>query len=185
MHRSDLITKLNSYNPEFELEKEFRVSLLSFVKANFDCFERSLSIGHVTGSAWIINHQYTKALLTHHKKLDRWLQLGGHADGETNIIKVASAEAQEESGLESLHLHSENIFDIDIHTIPARKNEPEHLHYDVRFLFIADENEELRISHESKNLAWIPFEQMKEKTNNNESILRMTQKSTRLFAGNK
>ena len=181
MHRQALVEKLTEYRPEFEIEVEFRASFLSFIKQYSDCFERTQKVGHITGSAWIINKTGNKALLTHHKKLDRWLQLGGHADGEPDVIKVSRKEAEEESGLMSLQLHSENIFDIDIHTIPARKADPEHLHYDVRFLFIADENESLTISQESKNLAWIAFEDLKIKSNHNESILRMAKKSETLI----
>lgn len=185
MHRKDILTKLEEYSPEFEVEKKFRASFLDFIQNHSNCFDRSLSRGHITGSAWIINEGGNKALLTHHKKLDRWLQLGGHADGVTDIIKVATKEAEEESGLKSLTLYSRAIFDIDIHIIPARNTEPEHLHYDVRFLYIADENEALQVSHESKNLAWVPFEQLNEKTANNESIIRMKGKSLILLARNK
>lgn len=181
MHRQALVKKLEEYSPEFEEEVEFRASFLSFIKQYSDCFERTQKLGHITGSSWIINKTGNKALLTHHKKLDRWLQLGGHADGEPDIIKVSRKEAEEESGLKSLQLYSENIFDIDIHIIPTRKTEPEHLHYDVRFLFIADEDEALTISEESKNLAWIPFEELEVKSNHNESILRMAKKSRTLI----
>lgn len=136
--------------------------------------------GHVTGSAWIINETYDKALLTHHNKLNKWLQLGGHADGDPDIIKVATKEAMEESGLSSLKLLTNKIFDIDIHSIPAYNGIPEHLHYDVRFLFQADESEELIVSSESKTLDWIHFDLLNQFTHKNESILRMSEK-TRLF----
>lgn len=177
MHRQDLINKLNDYSPEFEAEKEFRASFLSFVKQNPECFERSLEEGHVTGSAWIINKTGTKVLLTHHHKLDRWLQLGGHADGDPDIINVATKEALEESGLKSIRLVSQSIFDIDIHTIPARKTDPEHLHYDIRFLFQADENEPLVVSNESKDLAWVELDKLAALVESNDSIMRMMQKS--------
>lgn len=177
MHRKDLLLKINNYSPEYSQEKIFRADFLSFIYAHDKCFERSLLEGHITASAWIINESRDKALLTHHKKLDRWLQLGGHADGEPDIIKVSTKEAVEESGLSSLKLHSTAIFDLDIHPIPEHKGIPKHLHYDVRFLFTANENEELIVSNESKNLAWIPLEKLDEYTQNNESIIRMAKKS--------
>lgn len=180
MHRQNLLQKLNDYSPEFEAEEEFRASFLSFVNKNHDCFERSLEEGHVTGSAWIINKSGTKALLTHHHKLNRWLQLGGHADGDSDIINVATNEALEESGLKSIKLVKEAIFDIDIHTIPARKTDPEHLHYDVRFLFEADEDEPLIVSSESKDLAWVELDQLESFIDSNDSILRMARKSLQL-----
>ncbi|MEQ8476769.1 NUDIX hydrolase [Fulvivirga sp.] len=185
MHRKNLIQKLEYYSPEDENEKAFRASFLSFINTYPNCFERSLQIGHITGSAWIVNQAYDKALLTHHKKLNRWLQLGGHADGETDIIKVSADEALEESGLSSIKLVSTDIFDIDIHTIPARKSDPEHLHYDVRLLFTADENESFSISNESNDLGWIALNELKSYSKNNESILRMAEKTRRLLAGNK
>ena len=177
MHRQDLLNKLQAYSPEFEIEKEFRASFLSFIETNTDCFERSLQEGHITGSAWILNAAHDKALLTHHQKLNRWLQLGGHADGECDVMQVALKEAKEESGLTQLKLLSETIFDIDIHTIPGRENEPEHLHYDIRFLFEADDSEKLVLSSESKALAWVPLDELKEVTASNDSILRMALKS--------
>jgi hypothetical protein len=185
LHRKDLLSKIENYAPEFKEEIEFRGSFLSFINNHIDCFERSLLIGHITGSSWIVNQRFDKALLTHHKKLDRWLQLGGHADGESNIIKVASNEAHEESGLHTLKLYSNDIFDIDIHTIPAKGDVPEHLHYDVRFLFIANEEESLIVSAESKDLSWVDFDQLTEVTEKNSSISRMAIKTQMLFARKK
>lgn len=177
MHRQDLLTKLEQYSPEYEEEVKFRASFLSFIRNHPDCFERSLTEGHITGSAWIVNQGYDKALLTHHKKLDRWLQLGGHADGESDIIQVATKEAEEESGLKSLALASTEIFDIDIHPIPARGQEPQHLHYDIRFLFTADEYETFHVSSESKNLSWVILDELSALTQHNLSIMRMSEKT--------
>lgn len=171
-----MLSKIINYSPEFDEEIKFRVSFLNFIEQHDDCFERSLKVGHITGSAWIVNKTRDKALLTHHKKLNRWLQLGGHADGDSDIVRVSCREAEEESGLKSLRLVSNDIFDLDIHTIPARKEDPEHLHYDVRFLFEADENEELVISEESKDLKWVSYNELKTITDKNDSILRMMQK---------
>jgi hypothetical protein len=102
-----------------------------------DCFERSCVPGHFTGSAWLVDRTGQRVLLTHHRKLDRWLQLGGHADGDGDLAGVALREAEEESGLTDLVVEPE-IFDLDRHVIPARGNEPEHWHYDVRFVVCAN-----------------------------------------------
>src|SRR3989338_4618625 len=106
-----------------------------FVKSEPNCFQRHNSCGHVTGSALVTNSTFTKVLFTYHAKLQKWLQLGGHADGEHLIHDVAKREAMEESGIlefeyldiqnfpfSCLH-YSENIlpFDIDIHFIPENK----------------------------------------------------------------
>ncbi|QSE95963.1 NUDIX hydrolase [Fulvivirga lutea] len=177
MHRKDLLDKINNYSPEDNDEQLFRANFLEFISNNKNCFERSLLKGHITGSAWIVNQTYDKALLTHHRKLDKWLQLGGHADGETDIIKVAKKEAKEESGLSNLRLLSEDIFDIDIHTIPERKGIPEHLHYDVRFLFQAVDHVPLLINHESKALKWVPLKELNQLIEGNRSIMRMVEKT--------
>src|SRR5437773_8684321 len=123
-------------------------ALRQFVEANVDCFERSLQIGHITGSAWIVDRDRTHALLTRHRKLNKWLQLGGHADGDPDILRVALREAREESNLDAIRPVSEAIFDVDIHLIPERAGEPEHLHYDVRFLLEADRGSPLLATSE-------------------------------------
>ncbi len=175
MHRDPLLAKLRSYSPLDQNEKQMYEHLFRFVNEQPRCFERSLKVGHVTGSAWIVDRHRQHVLLTHHRKLDRWLQLGGHADGDPDIVNVALREAQEESGIEQITLLSENIYDIDVHTIPARGDEPEHYHYDVRFLLEADRNTPLVVSSESKDLAWVPVKNLREHTEDR-SILRMAEK---------
>ncbi|MBP9752577.1 MAG: NUDIX hydrolase [Proteobacteria bacterium] len=129
--------------------------MLTFLDKHSDCFERSCIEGHFTGSSWLLSKDHKKALILHHKKLNQWLQLGGHCDGDTNVLNVAIKEAQEESGILGIKALSEDIFDIDIHKIPARKNEPEHLHLDVRFLLHVVSDEEFIKNEESNALKWI------------------------------
>lgn len=147
----------------------------SFVEAFDNCFDRELLVGHITGSAWIVDTSGTKALLTHHKKLNLWVQLGGHADGDSNVQRVAEREAEEESGIKDLRPVASDIFDIDIHEIPARKNEPAHYHYDCRFLLQARSMDYV-VSDESHDLKWIPLDQMEAYTTE-ESVLRMVRKT--------
>ena len=129
--------------------------ILHFVCTTPDCFCRSQQRGHITGSAWLLNPAGDKALLTLHHNLKRWMQLGGHSDGDADTLRVALREAAEESGIEGIQALSPEIFDVDIHRIPARpdKDEPEHFHYDVRFLLRAP-HEHYSISAESDDLAW-------------------------------
>jgi 8-oxo-dGTP pyrophosphatase MutT (NUDIX family) len=147
------------------------------VTQNPDCFVRSLQHGHITGSAFVIDPCKKHVLLTHHCKLNQWLQLGGHADGEMNIQAVALREAMEESGLSQIKPLSDSIFDVDIHLIPARKEEPAHYHYDIRFLFEANPEEPLHISNESNDLQWIEFNRITN-LNVDQSIMRMVHKIT-------
>jgi len=119
--------------------------------------------------------------LVHHKKLDRWLQPGGHADGDEDVVRVASKEAEEETGLQSLRLVNSQIFDIDIHLIPRHKDVKAHFHHDIRFLFTADRSEQLVLSEESNELRWIPIEEVGFYTKNNRSIHRMILKTKLIF----
>ena len=146
---------------------------VGFVEAQPRCFERDCWAGHVTGSAWLMNAAGDAVLLTHHKKLDRWLQLGGHSDGVGEPLQVAMTEAREESGLPVRPLAA-TIFDIDIHEIPARKADPAHYHYDVRFA-LAAQGDNFRVSDESHALAWVPVGDMSAFTQE-ESVLRMARK---------
>ena len=124
----------------------------------------------------MVDLERAHALLTHHRKLNKWLQLGGHADGDSDILRVALREAREESGLATIRPVSTAIYDIDIHVIPARGSEPEHLHYDVRFLLEADRAAPLLASRESRSLAWTPLTRIAE-LNPEESMARMVAKT--------
>lgn len=154
MHRNTLISLLEKYIATAQ-EIESKNNILSFIKANPNCFDRELEIGHITGSAWLINKTGDKALLLHHRKLDKWFQLGGHADGDSDILSVAIKEAQEESGIQDIELVMNEIFDIDIHKIPANSKEKEHFHYDVRFILQVKSDEDFVSNQESKELRWI------------------------------
>jgi 8-oxo-dGTP pyrophosphatase MutT (NUDIX family) len=159
-------------------EQAMTAAVLAFVEAQPACLERSCAPGHLTGSAWIVDRPRRRVLLTHHRKLDRWLQLGGHADGDADLLAVALREAQEESGLASIRVLSPELFDVDLHTIPARREEPAHLHHDLRFLLEADGDEPLVISAESKDLAWVEIDRLAEYSTE-ESLLRMARKTPR------
>jgi 8-oxo-dGTP pyrophosphatase MutT (NUDIX family) len=150
--------------------------MIQFVERHADCAERSLQVGHLTGSAWIVDREKKRTLLTHHRKLNKWLQLGGHADGELNPLAVALREAREESGLKNLYVVDEAVFDIDRHLIPARKTEPDHWHYDIRFMIEADPGERIVVSDESHDLEWIEIARMAE-YNAEESMARMARKT--------
>lgn len=163
-------------------EAAMTVETLQFVEEFPDCLLRSCGPGHLTGSAWIVNPERTHTLLTHHLKLDKWLQLGGHADGEADLLAVALREAREESGLTRVRTLSPAIFDVDRHWIPPRKSDAGHYHYDLRFLFEADPREPLVRAHaESKELAWVELGRVTA-LNPEESMARMVRKTAALAA---
>lgn len=183
MHRQYLLRNLARYaeiwtasptllpSPEDRAGEESRLSqIAAFVAAHSNCFERTCLPGHITGSALVVSPDLGSVLLTLHRKLGAWLQLGGHSDGDSLTHQVAMREALEESGLGGLeflpyehvliqkHRQQPSVdplpFDLDCHVIPARKAEPEHIHYDVRYLIVADRNQPLVISEESQDLRW-------------------------------
>jgi 8-oxo-dGTP pyrophosphatase MutT (NUDIX family) len=147
---------LAAYHPDDKSEQEYKKIILEFLSHYpNNAFERSLEVGHITASCWLVNKDNTKALLTHHKKLDKWFQLGGHCDGDTDVLAVAIKEAQEESGIMNIKPVQQGIFDIDVHLIPETKKEKAHYHYDVRFLLQVMDDEDFAVSEESHSLAWI------------------------------
>jgi 8-oxo-dGTP pyrophosphatase MutT (NUDIX family) len=160
MNRAALYQALASLDLAARPEEiDFRSRMLALLDTSMECFDRSCFPAHFTGSALIVNATGGQALLHHHRKLDKWLPFGGHCDGDENVLRVARREAWEESGIEGLVLASPRLFDLDIHTIPARGDEPEHEHFDVRWMLIAPENAQFRRSDESLELRWFtPFE---------------------------
>jgi 8-oxo-dGTP pyrophosphatase MutT (NUDIX family) len=175
MHRNILIRLLEDYYPIALEEQLFKQQMLEFILQHEDCFERFLEKGHITASALLLNKNHTHALLMHHAKLDKWFQLGGHCDGNSNVFNVAIKEAQEESGIMKIEPVTKSIFDIDIHLIPANKKEKEHYHYDVRFLLHITSDEEIVQNNESKELRWIS-KNHNELPTNEQSVVRMFNK---------
>ncbi|MEX2206239.1 MAG: NUDIX hydrolase [Myxococcota bacterium] len=184
MRRKSLLDLLERYLARHPDERVRVDHVRQFVRANPDCFLRSCVDGHMTGSAWILSHDHERFLLTHHRKLDRWLQLGGHADGDADLAEVALREAREESGLDAFSLaspHGEALpLDVDVHLIPARGDEPAHLHHDLRYLLVAGRDQELRVSNESLDLRWFARARADELLAD-ESLRRMARKVERLL----
>ncbi len=175
MHRQPLLNLLRQHNPANDHERAMTNATIAFVEQHPNCFDRSLLTGHVTGSAFVVSPDFRQVLLVHHRKLDRWLQPGGHADGNPDVAAVALREAEEETGLTGLRFASRQVFDVDVHTIPARVDVPEHLHYDVRFLLISNTEEKFGISGEIKNMQWFSIDEANSYANA-PSIYRMCSK---------
>ena len=173
MHRRALKALLAAYRGRWPQESATVARFDAFVDSHPDCFHRSCQVGHITGSAWLVDIEGDRVLLAHHRKLGRWLQPGGHSDGDPDTLAVALREAREESGLDVRTL-DDAIFDLDVHGIPAGGREPAHLHFDVRFLVQAD-HDRFRVSDESHALAWVPAVGLGAVTDE-ESVLRMARK---------
>jgi 8-oxo-dGTP pyrophosphatase MutT (NUDIX family) len=180
MHRRLLLGLLERHLAQRPEDGDVVARVSAFVRAHPDCFLRSCREGHITGSAWILSADYRQALLTHHRKLGRWLQLGGHSDGDSDPRQVALREAREESGLARLRFLPEATdplpLDLDVHPIPAHGDEPAHLHLDVRFLLVAEAGQRLRANAESKELRWFARERLAEQVDE-ESLLRLERRA--------
>lgn len=153
--------------------------LVAFVMAQEHCFERRLAAGHVVVGAWTVDRSRDHVLLVDHRKLGKWLQPGGHVERDPSLIDAARRELQEETGLRKPKLLSGEIFDIDVHPIPASGSEPEHVHHDVRFLFEASRRAELRASEESRAVRWATLDEARA-LNGSDSLNRLLAKTKRL-----
>lgn len=179
MHRQPLLQSLQNYRAAHPDEAATVVKITALVNKHEDCLHRTCSPGHITASVWIVDPTKQRFLLTHHRKLQRWLQLGGHVDGEPLIERAALREAQEESGISEFEFAMRNdlplVIDVDVHEIPAHGNEAQHHHHDIRFLLIA-RSDELKISSESLDLRWFARSEL-QNISDEESLLRLAHKS--------
>jgi 8-oxo-dGTP pyrophosphatase MutT (NUDIX family) len=177
MHRAAVLRLLREHRPRAAdpHEAAMTAEIIRFVEAHADCLLRTCAPGHLTGSAWIVDAPRRRVLLTHHRQLDKWLQPGGHADGDPDLLAVARREAREEAGLTRLRTVSPAVFDVDRHWIPPRGDTPGHWHHDVRFLLEADPTEALIVSDESHDLLWVDLARVAV-LNPEESMLRMVRK---------
>ncbi|MBD8524496.1 NUDIX hydrolase [Pseudomarimonas arenosa] len=169
----DLSRELARFATRYPQQRADAQMFQDFLCAQSRPFDRHTQQGHFTGSVWLVSADGQRCLLTHHRKLNRWLQLGGHADGEADLAQVALREAEEESGLADLALESIEIFDLDRHLIPARGEMPAHWHYDVRFVVRALGEQQFVVSEESHDLAWVEVRQIANDPQADESLRRM------------
>lgn len=184
----DLRELLRDYQPQGKHEAAMVSRLRAFLDSATDetPFARDLAgiqpeWGHVTGSAWIINAAATRTVLVHHAKLGKWVQPGGHCDGQSDVLEVALREAREETGLDVAPIQTA-LFDVDVHRIPEYWNTPEHFHYDVRFLLLADDASTPVVSHESRAVRWVSLDEAAQ-LNREDSIARLITKTRQCANG--
>ena len=181
---SDLWERLRGHAPGDHDEAADLVRILAFVRQHAQPFDRAIAAGHLTGSALVVSENGDRVLLLHHRKLERWLQPGGHAEtGEASGETVALREAREETGLQGLALHPEapRPLDVDVHQIPARPGEPAHEHLDLRYLVVASENAPLKpATGESERLRWFGWDEL-ETLGLDPGLVRALAKAQRYF----
>ncbi len=161
--RERVLDQLREYASADAAEAEHRRAMLELLESSEDAFSRGhFAPGHFTASCYIVDPA-GRLLLHHHKRLDRWLQMGGHVEGDEWPELAALREGREESGLQDLVQGSEGIFDLDIHPIPAAKGEPDHAHFDIRYLACTGSPEAAVVDRaESNDLAWVTLDRAAE-----------------------
>jgi len=127
-----------------------------------DIYVRTNELVHITASAWIVNHDRTKVLMAYHNIMQTWAWLGGHADGETDLLKVALKEAREESGVKNIRPVSETLYSVEMLTVNGHvkrgKYVNSHIHLNATYLLEADENDKLFVKEdENSGVRWIPI----------------------------
>jgi 8-oxo-dGTP pyrophosphatase MutT (NUDIX family) len=157
-----LRAELHRYETSDPSEERHRTAMVALLEAP-DAFSRAhFAPGHFTASCYVVDDR-GRLLLHHHRRLDRWLQMGGHVEGDESPDLTALREGEEESGLRDLALLGDGIFDLDIHGIPAAKGEPDHDHYDVRYLARTATPDAIALDRaESNDLAWVTLDRAAE-----------------------
>ena len=158
---SALLAQLEAHRPADAKEAHDVAFVRAFLLTHpADAHLRAQLSGHLTGSGFVLDDARERVLLLHHARLDRWLQPGGHGEGETDPRQIALREIEEETGLSKEDLRplpDERLLDVDVHLIPARPGEPEHPHLDLRYGFAARVGVKARLSEESRALGWFPL----------------------------
>lgn len=165
MDLTTTLSLLKAYHPEDVAEQAFRTQMIAFVNRYPDTFtSRANTQGHLTTSAWITSPDCTKVLLIYHRKLQKWLQPGGHIEpSDPSLQAAALREAREESGLQNFAYATEGVFDLDIHPIPALGTDPGHLHLDIRFHLTASDMAALTPQQrEVSQVQWFTLSELKE-----------------------
>ena len=156
--------QIRAYRPVNEQEERDKELILRCLETEKDIFIRENHLAHMTASAWIVNEQRTKVLMVYHNIYHSWSWLGGHADGETDLLKVALKEAREESGILHVKPVSEKIYSLEVLTVDGHVKRgayvSSHLHLNVTYLLQAEETDVLHIKEdENSNVAWFPLEE--------------------------
>ena len=161
MHRQDILRLLDNHQTQFMDEAGYIARARRWILTHEEIFDRANTI-HVTASAWVVNPSRTHVFMVHHGKLHEWFQPGGHADGDHDVLRVAMKEVMEESGMDPAHIRllSQDVFDVDIHTVPATRGAPTHSYIDIRFLVEMDDDVPVPGSHESHEVRWIPLREV-------------------------
>lgn len=167
--RQELINQIEDYKPFNEQEKMDKLLLLNWIRNNDNAFSRENTVAHMTASAWVVNKDRSKVLMVYHNIYNSWSWLGGHADGETDLLSVALREVKEEAGITNVKPVSEEIFSLESLTVDGHVKKgnyiSSHLHLNITYLLEADSDEAVSIkADENSGVAWFSPEEALEKS---------------------
>ena len=159
-----IFEQLEAYQPFNEQEARDLSLILSFLKSNPDAFSRENPVAHMTASAWVVNPNKDRVLMAYHNLYNSWAWLGGHADGEENLLEVALREVREESGVHNVRLVTEEIFSVEVLTVDGHVKRgsyvSSHLHLNVTYLLEADDRENLHSkADENSAVGWFGLDE--------------------------
>lgn len=170
MDRKELISKIKKYQPFNEQEEMDKALILNWIETQENAFSRENMVAHMTASAWVVNKERSKVLMVYHNIYNSWSWLGGHADGETDLLAVAVREVKEEAGITNVHPVSDEIFSLESLTVDGHVKKgryvSSHLHLNVTYLLEADSEEAVSVKvDENSGVAWFtPGEALKKST---------------------
>ncbi len=169
MNKEGIVREIKEYFPVNEQEMKDKELILRWIQENEDAFLRTNAIGHVTVSAWVVNKEHDKVLMVYHNIYDSWSWLGGHADGETDLLSVALREVKEEAGVMNIKPISSDILSLEVLTVDGHEKKGEyvssHLHFNVTCLLEGDSDEAVVVKpDENSAVSWFDFEEAIEKS---------------------
>ncbi len=160
MTREDSIRQIENYPPFNEQEEKDKALILGWIRNNENAFSRENTVAHITASAWVVNKDRSKVLMVYHNIYNSWSWLGGHADGETDLLSVAIREVKEEAGISNVRPVSEEIFSLESLTVDGHVKKgnyvSSHLHLNITYLLEADSEEQVSVkADENSGVMWI------------------------------
>lgn len=169
MMKENLIRQIENYPPFNEQEERDKALILGWIRNNENAFSRENSVAHITASAWVVNKDRSKVLMVYHNIYNSWSWLGGHADGETDLLSVAIREVKEEAGISNVRPVSEEIFSLESLTVDGHVKKgnyvSSHLHLNITYLLEADSEEQVSVkADENSGVMWFSLEDALEKS---------------------
>ena len=169
MMKENLIRQIENYPPFNEQEEKDKALILGWIRNNENAFSRENTVAHITASAWVVNKDRSKVLMVYHNIYNSWSWLGGHADGETDLLSVAIREVKEEAGISNVRPVSEEIFSLESLTVDGHVKKgnyvSSHLHLNITYLLEADSEEQVSVkADENSGVMWFSLEDALEKS---------------------